>query len=599
MNNQYPVNNKYCMNNVGFNQTYEQTVMEGINKTLANQEGTFQQMMKQFDEVHRHIANDKMLRKRSKTDYELLFYEDRVGLVIHYDYGEPKFVAFMEGLDKDYKIYNLKIKGQENTTLFVIEARERIIVGDVEKRDGMNLMKYFKEGGVKFSSTIAKNIISRVLEDNFMEKIANCEDVFYIDILAGWNHSKKYIDADKAYKWGNRMNKIIYPVKNKRLAKEIGTELFTYYFSELKRFRNLRYRMIVFLYPYIAIMNSLLCNKANLRFDMCLNIVALESINKKNIENWLQILNRDHLDIICSDIKEKKLKELLLYTKDETLLVDTTTSEYENNYAKNKKLKLAYRIANVATGKENMSGVDFDEVYCNPVILSSDKLVGSNILNVFIESTLFSRQEIYPTDKDIFGGVFTSFIKYVENNFENVIDVLTKNIKIEGREKVVNVVYEVVEKFFNAKGFDVCKELKISNNVNFYNYFNNTCEYSMDELVDSFILLIRQYAKEYGIINYETNKTTEDDALYVEGDYLLISTKILEHILNKNAMMRYKRDILYKLKDLGVLVLNNQGGLCIKKQMHEDRRFYYKIEKKLFNKMGMVSIESLGSKGEK
>ena len=574
----------------------DERVRDGFEQSMHNDNVNTQMVLNACNGLHQHIEKIRERKeKRAKVGEELTFSTLETNLVTYYNDQTMKIEVMMLGFGADHSIVNLVVNGKKEHFAILIGNGPNMVIGKIDKRSGADLKGYFVDAGIKFNSKIPEKTINKCLENYFRPKIAACKEDIELDILAGWTCSNKYNEAGNNILQGNRLKNLNIPVQDKTLARRIEQDEYVAYFDMVNRCKDRRTRCELVLYPIAAALASLLQREIGMKFEVALNLVMLENINTKIIEEYLKVLNRDSKGIQSININDNTLKKWLRETKDETILVDATSSIYEKSYIKCKKKRIAYELADLTTGRAAKDGLSADSIFCNADILSNEAIRGSNIAQIYIDNNLFDecgRQ----CNSDVIGGVIADIIYYVEDNIERIIRDMKQNRGCNGSKRVLAIVLDIVKDYFNACGYDIAKLIGMPENIQEMDLFITGNDINAEEIDEDFICAVRNSKENYTFKTIVRGMELNDTDILVDDMFYYIPTYIYHKILRDNSISEYSMKILYKLKEKGLLVVGSEGGLAIKKKTGSGRSFFYRIKKEAFDEIGMLPLEVYESK---
>lgn len=569
----------------------DERVRDGFEQSMYNDNVNTQMVLNACNSLHQQIESIRERKeKRTKVGEELTFSTLETNLVTYYNDQTMKVEVMMLGFGANHSIVNLVVNGKKEHFAILIGDGSKMVIGQIDRRSGADLKGYLVDAGIKFNSKIPDKIINKCLENYFRPKIAACNEDIELDILAGWTCNNKYNEARNNLLQGNRLKNINIPVQDKALSRCIEQDEYVTYFDLINRCKDRRTRCELVLYPIAASLASLLQRVIGMKFEVALNIVMLENINTKIIEEYLKVLNRDSKGIQSININDNTLKKWLRETKDETLLVDATSSIYEKSYIKCKKKRIAYELADLTTGRAAKDGISAESIFCNAVILSNEAIRGSNIAQIYLDNNLFKECSIQ-CNSDVIGGVITDIIYYVEDNIERIIRDMKQNKGCNGSKRVLAIVLDIVRNYFKDCGYDIAEIIGMPEDINEMDLFVTGNDINTEEIDEDFICAVRNSKDKYRFRTIVRGMELSDTDILVDDIFYYIPTDIYREILRDNSIAEYSMKILYKMKERGLLVVGSEGGLAIKKKTKSGRSFFYRIKKEAFDEIGMLPLE--------
>ena len=525
--------------------------------------------------------------RRKKVGAYITFSQQGLNLVQRFDDGTEKFLILSSQIFGTPQIFQLKFWGmkmeEKYFTIFFPESSTWII-GERKRLSARYLYQCFVMAGVTFNPQIPKKEVSDALFEDLTSKIVFCESEMQLCALQGWygkrfhNYSRDCIACEDCLP--------PLPLQKKTFpnhALNIGR--IKEYFSELRKISDMRARVIIALYPFAGILNSIL-QKQEINCSFYINFIVDDMALKKKICWFLQIFSRENLEPISLDISDKQLKTLLEGTNDEVLITDSCLPG-QTNYTQSKIGRNLEWVGNICSGRIIWSGERKLPLCAVLANISADYVYGSHVLNIFLRQAEWQNITMNP---EIIEGVFSSFVSYIECHYDQVIQ------KIETEKRnfgcgMFLIVLKLVEGFWQELKLDFYTGLDVPRNFDVANMLEE--EPQEEDFADIAIKLVREAVKVQGIASKKKAKSC--DNMVYNDHYLWITTNFFKELLQSQSMARYEAHFLAEMKREGILITDKEG-YSRKLQIDGNRREFYQFSRERLSPAGLVDIVELGGK---
>ena len=525
--------------------------------------------------------------RRKKVESYIAFSQQSLNLIQTFDDGKSNCLVLSDEACGTPQIFRLKlwgIKMMQEYFVIYFEKASIYIVGEFKKLSERYLYELFVLEGVIFNLHIPQKEISKTLYAAFAHKIVSCTTETYLCVLQGWYNQKFYCYQPEALIGRNcfpplPLQKKIFPMKM------IDADKIEKYFCKLREILDTQVRLIIAVYPFAGILNSIL-KKKGITANFYINFILDDMLLKRKICWFLQVFSREKLEPIKLDISDKKLNAVLEESNDEVLITDSCCFS-QSDYSRKKIRRSLERIANICSGRNDWSGergIPLCVVLAN---FSTEYMFGKNVVNIFLHQ---SEWKHITTEPEIMESVLSSFVSYVEHNYDKIIQQI-ETVKRNSDFQMFGIVMKLVEGFWQGLKLDFCTELNVPRNFDIGNILYT--EQLEVEYVEIAIKLIRESVKNMGVIHKKAAKSCQD--IVFNEQYLWMPTAVFKKILEARGMLRYEARFLAELKKEAVLVTDKEG-FSKKLQICGNRQEFYQFSREKLSPAGMVDIVDLGGK---
>ena len=576
--------------------TDEDVVVDGINSTQNLMKVNQNELLSEIEKVRQDVIIGNAKKKKKCINYKIGVIEGEYSIIKTYDNGDIDSFPLMKDVLGEINVYDVIFDGiRVDKKYYMMLGNNIAVIAKASKRSGRNIYDALVDAGVRFETELSTTVIQRALQEHFAHKIAQGRNYpFVVNALAGWNGGIFY-HASNCTRFGN-MCDVEMPVSNKRLScSTLNT--YEYYFKDLKRIKKKEYQMIIMLYPFMALIKTLLSDMG-LVFSNSICFVNMKNLPIKVFSNWIQIFNRNELLIHDIGSSTKKLEKLLCESKDEVLLYDICLDDYDNKYGEKVQLQNFKNVVHITTVKRTIG--EFNRRSDVMSAFVSNKALEGSVYNLYIDD------DTYEEDKNIvfsfdYGGVFTDYIQFIGYIFANNIEKMQR-IFLDCKGKIHDIrilegVYELVKKFFYSKQIDICNELDMPKKVEWEDILYELKVNIADDYIVDFVEMIRKSAKNYYIVDRKQSKNIDDIYILYDDNYINIPSCIVDGVLKEKEVLHLRRKILSQLKEKGFLEAD-KDSYTTRITINKNRIECLKLKKSLFNLPGREDIEKLGKEIE-
>lgn len=515
-----------------------------------------------------------------------------------FDDGQNELKAITNRLTGKNIVYTIYFKGLEKTEKFGIyfENEGVWVIGSKNKVKSSYLFDCFVKAAGPFLPGFSHKMIGDLLYDWWALSIERTENQLSVPVFAGWN------DGDFLHKDNYMFRKTTefppLPVFEKefKIAK-FSENTPSIYFSEMQKISRWKDRLLIALYPFHGILSSILF-EMHCFTNISLNFVEVDPIDRRIVCSWLKIFNRSFLLPYTLNQKEGELRNLMKRSRDEILIFDAGDGGEMNDYFRRKIKKNLHLIIE---GMKHQGAINeemrFDSCY-SCAFFSRERILEEGVENILIDSEFYKNDQknIFFVEYNVMESVLSDFVSYVKNNMEDVWNTIIKKTKEEGKnEQAISAIFEIVDEYWSKKGVDFTEALKVPSNIVWREILSSKT-YDEEEFLEIFISAVRKYIHNFYAIKKVRDGEFRHSSFFYSDDHIWIPTKILRLILTKEGLMPYMNDILLILREKKHLV-TDKNGFSKKLQLSGNSIETYQIERKFFNRSGLVDIVDL-AKGD-
>lgn len=445
--------------------------------------------------------------------------------------------------------------------------------------------------GIAFTLHFSKRQISEALFNKFVPEIKNCDEIIEISGLAGWDEN--YFRTSRDFEYIKNIEKLPrLPVLKKRMMRNAQFDLVgRQYFELLKKIENVEDRIVIMLYPYAAVLCSIMA-RYRLRLPIALNFIILNTdFDAIVLLYFLQIFNRENFETYFLGESEKNIQVALSESKDETIVFSGFTDKDNSAYKNGKLLKNINNISGKVLGKYNLG----DGMKKSPEIalsfITNQYVHNRNVRNICVDNDFgINWRDVKDIDTDVIGTVISSFVQYVQENIERTISIMKEKKSYKTKEEEFwRKLLVVVIDFWKSGGVSLEEEIKIDDGFNFLwsPVFHDT-----EDVVTIFIESVRSQMPKLTVLNKKAKTETTNIDVVFDKDYIWIPTEKFDTLLKRGGLQNKKHEILSRSKNTGILITDD-CGFSRKLMIGGKRSESYQFLRKSFNQLGRVEIIEL------
>lgn len=531
---------------------------------------------------------ERKKRRKAVVQEWMAEVNDAYSLICQYDDGTQGATILTVNLVPGTVIYRIQLEGLDKfPRYFGINFRQAgvWIIGEEKKLSGKVLREEMIKRGVIFNGQLTKSKIENALFQFFAPEIEKAS-LLKIPALAGWNN-KKFITSE-TFPFEETEGLKNLPVRLKHFDYVQKTPILTdEYFTEVKRIKDVKLRILLMIYPISALLNTLIADEG-IVCNFYINFVILGDIECRQFANYLKIFNRNKEEMFCKNFDE------CVKSKDEILILNCLEDVGESEYKRNKKISQHIRIAEKIV-KGGLYTADGCKV-TSPVMLFSNSVIRKKrAINVFVNEDFIENTGEENAEKDVIGSTFFAFIDFCEKNYDDVIHVIHREKQsLQGeRGGALRIAYAIFQKFWESQNVNM-EEMSAVQESYLDEVFDRDFLFE-DDLIYDFVKIVRKEASNFKICMKRQGTGGEEEIFY-NDDFLWIPTQILNRMLENCGAEREKNQFLEKLKREGEMITDD--GLSRKLQVAGKRFETYQFRRELFNSPGLVDIVELGGDTE-
>lgn len=308
-----------------------------------------------FDRLEKKITWMGRKEKRAEIGTEIISMSDgSIYAVTNYDDGSQDMERFIWNIYGPLEVASVVIEElPEKYDYFVICFNHgmQYLWVDRKKITKEKLFEVFLQMGIIFSKDIPAKKIKDLLYTYFLPRFTHCTKSLEISQRTGWKN-KLFLTSDN-FPFRDIPSFRMEPVMCKKFgSKRAISEEWKLYFSELCGILNEAIRLVVMLYPFSAMLASIMYNEG-FTLKVNVNLIKLCGISLENICLWMQIFNKKNPVTVDAAESKKNIVNRMANTKDEVLLLNCLSLQEANSYYT--KTKLARREYAANLFEENVS----------------------------------------------------------------------------------------------------------------------------------------------------------------------------------------------------------------------------------------------------
>lgn len=545
-------------------------------------------MTEGLEQVKKQLTSMNRAPRKEKTGYsgsELSNFD--IMASVHYDNCTFDNVTLIENANGPIEVAHLVLESGKPAELFAIwfSNYKHVVVGKIDGITKTKLYQAFLDVGIKFSKQFPQTRIPDVLYEMFGKHINLTQNVLSVPVCGGW-FRRQYLHS-KNFPYGNGRAFAKLPVMQKKIdCDDLKHEDILLYHNELVSIKDVADRKIIFLYPFLAILASLL-TEANKKVMTVLNIVAYENVPLERVCRWFSVTAHEHMIPAKGNACEKTFLNTCTSVKDEVLLIDFRRS------CQGSKHKKGNAKENQANLIRTFAGTHLLEKPIHPcgLVTFSDSLYSAeNVVNILLGRKSVENE---PTKSDTFAKVFGSFIRYVETNYDFVKEIICRkrNPKFVS-SGVFGITLEIVNYFWASKGYSTWNIIDSRIDGSELKYLLNRKVFDQKELLDTFFKAMRKEAPNYKILQ-KLDKTDDEICIRYDKDWIWVPTQIFEEVCSKHGLAGYGLQIILAYESMGLLEPDTSSK-AVTLQVCKKRFETYKFKNGAFDRIGISSFVDRG-----
>ena len=572
----------------------EQATAQLLNAINRNNDACYEtasDLMGGLTHINNTIGQALKKKKRKAMDYVLVRQHGGYAIVTYYDDNTTDLYQIIDGMGLEHQFYNLKFMGKEdNDKYYLIKSNNVWICGNKNRLSSSSLYNDFIKSGVYIRDIPSKTKVQNAMYKYFYPYISGAQDEIIVDGLSGWSGNGKYYHANNYEDMIDNLNLDV-PVKYKRLM-DVQDNIEEIYTKCLKIINNKEDRLLIAIAPFYAILESLL-KKEGLSNYFCINLINVDGQNRSKLASFLKVLNADRMDNYSVGMTKKNYEKLLYNSRDELMVFDVCSSTDNGSaYEKNKPIKAARKLADLSTGEQFLEGINSRDVGVAIAFISNQALNASNIVDIFITKENCNLDRLGNYTQNL-AGVFSSFIHFCEDNYVMVMNLVKMHRNTRGRDRALDIVYDVVKVFFKYKGIDIKSVLETGDKVEWSEIVKDISINGKNDLIEGFVEGFRKVVGvKYKVVKKKVTKSIRADEIIIDNKYAYLSKYVLEDILKLQKIDSYKMILLETLKQNKHLE-TEKIGYCSRLCINGDVKKRYKINLSLFEKVGLYRVNDI------
>ena len=554
--------------------------MQNNNFYVENQYQVPQQGAAFMNQVYK-MQNMAICQVKKEAGQEPLFFDNVIS---------PKRI-FLDCISK-FEISRMDI-GDGTYRLIIIEINEKVIVLREKDLKPARIYDAFLKKGFRFNLSISKGRIGSALCDYINQTIGQSERCIAISGDAGWENGI-FKSAENFRFLSSCAAELDIPVLHKHFNRHtIDFARIDDYTNHLKTIVNPKDRILVALTPFAGILYTIFAEKG-FPAPFVLNFVLMtDKCNLQQIASFVKIFNRDQpTRPLCAALSAKEMAKNIRASKDEVIIFTGFSREYDSYYDRQKTMRSLNLLAQNALGQ---NGAFYGENAFRSVLalISDHQILFPGVKKVFIDEDFFSGgKALYRFD--VMEKIFSFFIEYIENVWEDIQNIMTTELQEIGKN-YWQVLWHIVDDFCRVLDHRFYEVLELEKSFDIS--FLWTEERMEENGVEQMKKAVRRDIKKIPVVDKE--RCTKDAFFLYDAQYIWIETRLFTEILKRNRLKNFKNEILMECKNQEILVTDSYGrGFVTRLQMAGVRRDFYKFDRSKFTEAGEVElIDLIGGAG--
>jgi len=555
-----------------------------------------QKMHGDIQNLQKEVRGSSRKPKPKRVDRKLeILQTGEMALVDYYSDGKRTLATCVFGLRGPWKTYRLEIE-EENLEMPIFgiyfQGSDTWVIGLIEKMKASYLYDLFIRQGICFETAIPRNVVKTALYEGLAGDIFGTENTIKISALAGWWNGR--LQHKEMFMLGIQEDICSFPVQKKTFRHlEYTKETARQYFREMYCIKNEKDRLIVMIYPFIAMVSSIFSKNRN-DVSFVLNFIRLSDMDNGRIGCWLKIFNRASFAPLSGNMTEKQLIREIGRMKDEVLLLDATYNE-EAYYEKRKKQGSFKKALQLIMGKEQLVMRSNGRVYGGLAAISSEFEPGKEVYNIFCTPDWYQNDDNRFREDEVMERLLSEFCRFAEKNMEDIEERIRKKRGFQdARMTNLAVICDILSLFWGRKGVDFLRSAGFRESPDFASFFKkDMC--SDEEFLHLLVKYVRKGAAEFLFAERGTPEEQKNRISY-DSDYLWFPLKVFDRILEGTAIERQKNQILMIAKKKRLLFTDAEG---LSKRLNIGGGIEtYKFRRDTFNSPGLTDIVALGKEKE-
>lgn len=533
-------------------------------------------------------------KKKKKIRTELAEVSGNTVAVALYDDGSNKALEFFVG-------------GSSSCKILVYSFPEELGLPDIADiefspyiehacvtlpTNGNRLYSAFCEVGAKFNAqNFSDREIARLLAGYYIPKI-NQAPKDMLSVFSGW--SENTYKTGELYDWFPRsvqgviksipLSRRYYPDKANYQTEQQYLKDYVFLLNMITKTDT---KFLVLTYPFLALFSSLMRDPIPL-----LNIVA-EGPVRYALLYMMQTFERWHPLMHSLNSTPKCICQVLSQARDEIVSFTADITSFMTPYEQKRMRSNVEEILNLIQRIDILPQPFFRTPTVCGIIFSNFAISDSKLITKYVESgdvkaEFMNYANFNYSNNDIPAHIFAIFVAFAERNIED-IKLQIRSVNFSNADEAFEFIFDLLSEMFSEYSIDLEKELKIQN---IQKIIESLFDDDNDDIAEVFRTIIRKNIRQIVIVDKRNANYPDEMMMYYNNEYIWIPTKLLTNILKEENLLAYRKKILIRLKELGVLITDS--GQTRKLMIAKSRFETVQLKRNFFTRSGELELVELG-----
>ena len=542
--------------------------------------------------------------RRVPSQCSLSVCDDQYLFIQSYENAQSTYVPFFESLRGKMQVFRLEGKDYDFPGDFLeIELGKDpsgtpfcVIVDLSKKYSDNSLYSLFLESGCTFYHGLTDKKIKTVLKYGLLSLHKKDHTKKKVKLLAGMDEDFIFHDGvteDILCMWFPDKS---LPLAEKKLERVTpDQDKFLNFLNDLQiQLKDWKKCVIMLAFLVLALFSTPIKSLFG-NLDIFLNLIPEDNIPGEWIAQWLQIFNREHgLGVAPGTENRSKMMERLHKAGSEVIIYDNRKKIVESSYDKQKRERTESTLRDyVENGTLMANGRRFGGIIS---ILSDGYINGRHVINLLLPESDSWDSVFHEKTKrrKCFESTVYEFVCAAEKRSAEIRPIIRKQREAsdDPRVPLLAIAVELLDFLYENAGIDWRNMIGAPNVIDVRTLYVSESG-SDEELVESFVSLLRKNASIY--TGHEKRRGTAFDktGIYYDNEWIYIPSVILTPLFVRVHRQNELDRTLRILRDTGRLLEGDSGRLYRKMQVSGTRKNYYVLNRSLLTPTGAADFVDL------
>lgn len=468
------------------------------------------------------------------------------------------------------------------------------VVCDSDKINKSNLYKWFIEAGIIFCSYNSERQIKDALYEWLASQIiktVHSGNTLELNGSAGWAGNDEgryewyYAEKFRRYALPGLPDM---PVQSKHFNSAVFDKKYLdIFFSGFAAIRDKQYRIVLLEMMLYGILSSVL-NKEELYSESFINFIVLDGIRPEQFCRLYQIFNREKCNMLEAD--DKQLYEYIRTVKDEVIILHkpTVVSEYTGRKVQNNLEQVINKICKQDSASMGISW----KVNAGLIILNDQMMTEYGTANIVVDLNGFQPAFFEMLNSAAVDAFLSEFIRYATKEMPYIKEIIQRQKKVQGKNLVWNVIYEILGDFGQQEGINVYEKLQVAADVQPSGIWGKLM--ATQDVGDLIMKSIRERIKDSYVQEKGYGCKYQENCCYYDEKYFWIPVKLFWQMMCESRIPRSSSKIQLVEWKTQEKLLPDENGLTYRLRLDQKSVQTYCFKKDLFNADLCMPIEELG-----